>query len=101
MRFYFTPVSRNAKTGPMPVVTASNETCPSSCPLMRNGCYAEQGKLGLFWAEVSQGTRPTLSFDELELKLKGLPRGQIWRYGQAGDLPEDPGLVARLAAANR
>ncbi len=45
----FTRVSSNAKTGPIPVTTTSEETCPVSCPLKRNGCYADAGPLALFW----------------------------------------------------
>ena len=104
MLFYFTRISSNRKTGPMPVVTASKNTCPTSCPLQDNGCYADAGPLAILWREVTGGTRG-ITFSELCRKIRRLPRGQIWRYGQAGDLPgEGDGIdgeqLGQLAAAN-
>jgi hypothetical protein len=105
MLFYFTRVSSNRKTGPMPVVTASKKTCPTSCPLQDNGCYAEAGPLAILWRAVSSGSKG-ISFADLSRKIRPLPRGQIWRYGQAGDLPGegdeiDGDQLGELAAANR
>ena len=104
MLFYFTRVSSNRKTGPMPVVTSSKMTCPTSCPLQNNGCYADTGPLAILWREVTRGTRG-ITFPELCRKIRRLPRGQIWRYGQAGDLPGegdkiDGEQLGQLAAAN-
>ncbi len=33
--------SANVKTGPMPVTYRTEATCPSSCPFLGEGCYAE------------------------------------------------------------
>jgi hypothetical protein len=104
MLYYFTRVSSNRKTGPMPVVTASKKTCPTSCPLQDNGCYAEAGPIAILWRAVTSGSKG-ISFSELCKKIRRLPRGQIWRYGQAGDLPGegdeiDGEQLGQLAAAN-
>ena len=104
MLFYFTRVSSNRKTGPMPVVTASKQTCPTSCPLQDNGCYAEAGPIAILWRAVTSGSKG-ISFADLCRKIRRLPRGQIWRYGQAGDLPGegdeiDGEQLGHLAAAN-
>jgi hypothetical protein len=104
MLYYFTRVSSNRKTGPMPVVTASKKTCPTSCPLQNNGCYAGAGPLAILWRAVTSGSKG-ISFGELCRKIRRLPRGQIWRYGQAGDLPGegddiDGKQLSELAAAN-
>jgi hypothetical protein len=104
MHFYFTRVSSNQKTGPMPVVTASKKTCPTSCPLQENGCYAEAGPIAILWRAVTSGSKG-ISFADLCRKIRRLPRGQIWRYGQAGDLPGegdeiDGEQLGELAAAN-
>jgi len=89
MYYHFTEVSRNRKVGPIPVVTSSRSTCPPSCPLAGNGgCYAEGGPLRLFWDAVSKGEKG-ISLDELCARIRRLPRYQLWRYGQAGDLPGD------------
>jgi hypothetical protein len=104
MQYYFTRVSSNRKTGPMPVVTASKKTCPTSCPLQDNGCYAEAGPIAIRWRAVTSGSKG-ISFADLCRRIRRLPRGQIWRYGQAGDLPGegdeiDGEQLGELAAAN-
>jgi len=102
--YHFTRASGNAKTGPIPVTTSSASTCPRACPLRGNGCYAEYGPLGMHWRAVSTGARGG-SLDEMCAKIKELPKGQLWRWAQAGDLPGDgkqidfPAL-AKLASAN-
>lgn len=86
--YHLVRISENRKTGPIPVVTASKTTCPTACPLRFNGCYAETGPLGRHWAKVSDGKRG-VSLEALSAQLRALPRHQLWRYGQAGDLPGD------------
>jgi hypothetical protein len=105
MHYHLTLQSTNAKTGPIPVSTQSKETYPLSCPLVGNGCYAELGPLRLFWDKVSSNTLGT-SFEEFCRAVSRLPRGQLWRYGQAGDLPGngeiiDGPMLLKLARANR
>lgn len=102
MTFYsMTMVSRNKKTGPIPVVTASRDTCPTDCPLLNNGCYADHGPLRLVWDRVTRGEGPSFTFERLLAAVKGLPRGQLWRYGQAGDLPATKEQVVDLAKASQ
>ena len=45
--------SRNTKTGPIPVSTTTYSTCPDACPLRKNGCYAGNVLLFLFWQKVT------------------------------------------------
>jgi len=85
MKIHFTPVSGNIKTGPIPVTTSSNYTCPDSCPFKRGGCYAKGGPLAIHWAKVSAGERGD-TLETLAEKLRALPPGQLWRHNQAGDL---------------
>jgi len=96
-KYRFTRISKNKKVGPIPVVTASRDSCPSDCPLMNNGCYAEHGPLRLVWDQVD---KVGVEFPELLRLIRQLPRGTIWRYGQAGDLPDDPEQLIELAKAN-
>jgi hypothetical protein len=102
--YHLTPTSRNVKTGPIPVTTTSSDTCPASCPLKGNGCYAESGPMALHWGQVSKGLRGgTLA--ELCSQLRRLPKRQLWRWAQAGDLPGDTVLldaagVEQLVVAN-
>lgn len=101
----FTRVSRNAKTGPIPVTTTSEETCPEACPLKKNGCYAEAGPLALFWRKVTE-RKAGLSWQAAMAEIRKLPKGTLWRHNQAGDLPGigdsiDKDSMESLIAANR
>lgn len=103
--YHFTRASGNAKTGPIPVTTTSQSTCPTACPLRGNGCYAEYGPLGMHWRQVSDGRRGG-TLDELCAQIKRLPKRQLWRWAQAGDLPGDGTqidavAVDQLVQANR
>ncbi len=86
--YHFTRTSSNQKTGPIPVTTTSADTCPASCSLRGNGCYAEYGPLNLHWRAVNSGARGG-TLDDLCAELRKLPKRQLWRWAQAGDLPGD------------
>ena len=101
----FTRISRNAKTGPIPVTTTSEETCPDSCPLKSHGCYAESGPLALFWRKVTE-RKAGMAWQQAMAEIRKLPKGTLWRHNQAGDLPGtgdaiDKGAMMELIAANR
>lgn len=92
--FLFTPVSSNKKTGPIPTTMTHKGSCSIHCPLMSNGCYAENFPLSLHWNNISTG-KTGISGDELIAKIKALPRGQLWRHNVAGDLPQKDGIIDR------
>jgi len=94
--FHLTRVSSNRKTGPIPVSTSSAKTCPPTCPLAANGCYANGGPMALHWREVTNGNRGVVWADFLEA-IRNLPKGQLWRHNAAGDLWK-PGTVIGSAA---
>lgn len=98
MRFRLTRVSTNRKTGPIPVATSSSDTCPITCPLLTGGCYAKGGPLQLVWQGVDKAGVDFAAFLNL---IRALPRRQMWRYGQAGDLPPKLEDIKALAEANR
>lgn len=99
-RYLITPMSRNVKTGPIMVTTSDMQSCPSSCPLKANGCYAEHGPLGYLWRGLS-ATAPGASFKNGSGRgmVKGIAdlvsaigkhaRNSLWRHNQAGDLYAD------------
>ena len=101
-------VSKNSKVGPIPVSTTTAKTCPLDCPFNHannGGCYAETGPLSWHWSKVTKETRGT-SFIKFLDKIKTLPRGQLWRHNQAGDLPGDGQQLdgdacEKLTAANK
>ena len=39
---------------------APQQTCPQTCPLMKNGCYAEVGRVGLHTHRLNAQTREEL-----------------------------------------
>ena len=94
--YHLTRTSKNVKTGPIPVSTTSADSCPSTCSFKGNGCYAEGGPLAMHWRAVSSGKRGVL-LDEFCEQIKALPKGQLWRHNQAGDLPvaspKEPGTI--------
>lgn len=95
--------SRNVKTGPIPVSTTTEKTCPTACPLIR-GCYAKAGPLAGVWRKVTAETYGG-SWDAFCDQVAELPVGTLWRHNQAGDLPGDretvdAGALAQLVAAN-
>jgi len=117
--FIFTRISRNAKTGPIPVTTTSKDSCPNDCPFQGSGCYAEAGPLGAIWrgltkagpdAEFPNGRNKmaSLGLDALLKHIRKLPAGQLWRHNQAGDLVPMPGtgtidrdILSKLVASNK
>ena len=88
-------VSSNAKTGPIPVSTTSANTCPDSCPLKAKGCYAKGGPSAIHWRKVTNGERGKqwAAFCD---DIKALPRGQLWRHNQSGDLPGSVNTIDHL-----
>lgn len=93
--YHLTRVSNNKKCGPIPVSTSSKSTCPT-CPLKSNGCYAEGGPLRLHWDKVSDGTRG-VDLEQFCNEVRALPKRQLWRWTQAGDLPGDHDLIDEVA----
>lgn len=106
LSFHLTEKSKNEKTGPMPVSTSSAATCPKGdiCPFKGNGCYAEAGPLALHWRAVTEGSRG-MPWAEFLAAISALPKGQLWRHNQAGDIV-DPNtatgrkMLTELTGAN-
>lgn len=85
--YHLTPQSSNKKTGlAVAVSTTSADSCPDSCPLKNNGCYATMGPLNVHWNKVSNGERGS-NWKNFILEIEKLPNNWKFRYAQAGDLP--------------
>lgn len=87
------------------VSTSSRETCPDTCALRNNGCYAESGPMRFHWNAVTRGERGT-SWEEFLDKIRNLRNKEFWRHNQAGDLPGqgdkvDTKALGQLVEANR
>jgi len=94
MKVRLTIKSRNQKTGPIPVSTSSRSSCPDSCSFKENGCYADSGPLAIVWNQVDD---IGVSWDSFCDKIADLPDNQLWRHNQAGDLPNNHGVIDVLA----
>ena len=96
----------NSKTGAMLLVRSPRSTCPDSCGLKGNGCYAENFPLVLHW--MKQDT-VGVDFATVLYAVRTLPKDSIWRLFEAGDFepsPENPELISSqqvisLLAANK
>lgn len=103
-KFLITEKSYNRKTGPMMVTTSPRSTCPLSCPLRKDSasfsagaCYAEHGFIGGYlWTSLDRtpagtafqkGRIKVFDFAALLAAIRRVPKGQVWRHNQAGDLP--------------
>lgn len=105
MLTHFVKVSSNAKTGAIPVTTTGFQSCPDNCGLKSNGCYASGGHVAMHWRKVTEGKRGD-EFSVVLDKIKALPKGQLWRHNQAGDLygennAIDTEALAQLVQANK
>jgi hypothetical protein len=103
-KVHLTRVSRNSKTGPIPVSTSEAATCPPTCG-QHDTCYAKFGPGMIHWQLVNDGTRSTDWKTFLD-EVRRLPRNQLWRHNQAGDLPGDgvtidAGALKKLVGANK
>lgn len=94
----------NTKVGPIPVTRSPQATCPDSCSLKGNGCYAENAPL--VWGWQKDAVRG-VSWEEMLWNIKRLAKGQLWRMNEAGDLPGissehiHQGLMDELVTANK
>lgn len=92
MKVRFTKVSSNAKTGPIAVSMTESKSCPDTCQLKANGCYAKTSFTGMQWRQLDNGTHG-IEWDEFISGLSGLPYGSIFRHNVAGDLPHENGTI--------
>ena len=105
MRVTFVRSSKNRKTGPIPISVSPKTSCPPSCLLRGNGCYAEYVQLGWHWNRLSSG-ETGISWKAFLDAVRGLPRHELWRHNVAGDLPGNGDKInakklAELVTANR
>lgn len=95
--YLFTRHSYNAKTGPIPVTTSGQDSCPDSCTLKNSACYARFGPLRLLWNAVTEGKHAKqISWVDLLDKIKQLPGNTKWRHNQAGDLEHTDGKIDKI-----
>lgn len=100
--YRFVRISSNRKTGPIPVSSTAAQSCPQACPMRTDasgGCYAASGNSAIHWRALSEGRAGTaLDLQGFVTAIASLPRGQLWRMNEAGDLmPDKTGCIDTVA----
>ena len=85
--------SGNTKTGHIPVSTSDMNSCPERCPFLAQ-CYASFGHTIIHWKKVPVRGTDWATFIR---KIAALPKGQLWRHNEAGDLPARNGRINAAA----
>lgn len=93
---YFFSKGGNSKTG-LPTTTTSKNSCPISCELKGNGCYAEIGHTAIHWnklsnAESNEKNSLNALVSNIKSHFKYLTDKRI-RLNQAGDLPHNNEII--------
>lgn len=93
-------VSGDRKTGPIPVVWGSKNTCPPTCGLYEL-CYAKMGHSNIHFNNAANG----VSFDKVINWVHKIRKHSVWRFGVSGELPGnhvnlDADNIVKLAKAN-
>jgi len=92
--------SGNAKTGPIGVSYRSEDTCPDTCPFLRNGCYGT----GRLWGMANKASRGMTVGQIIDAMRKASRKGaRIFRDRVLGDIAGPDGLdyVHAIAYAAR
>jgi hypothetical protein len=89
--------SGNSKTGKAAVTYRTQDTCPTTCPLMDAGCYA---KGRIFGIPARYGTVDDGEYTAVRALAVALPNGGLFRANVSGDVLDDTGeLDTGYAAA--
>lgn len=104
-QFHLVRISANRKLGGIPASTTSADSCPTTCSYRDGGCYGLGGPLSIHWNAVNKRKRG----DDLATfckRIKELPKFQLWRHNQVGDLPGNGTVIdlerlMKIVAANR
>lgn len=91
--------TENRKTGPVSVTHVSQASCPRSCPLFDNGCYAEVGPQGFITSRLNDSdvTRPDVIARQEAEAIDSLTGDRPLRLHVVGDCRTP--AAARIVAA--
>jgi len=97
-----THVSKNIKTGEIPVSRSSRSTCPIVCPLRGSGgCYGEGGNCRFHWDRVDASAYNSVSnwssFCQSVAEMDP-DSVTIWRHNELGDLRPEQDNPDRICA---
>lgn len=94
-------ISDNAKLGKISATMASQVTCPKSCPLYNNGCYAQSGRANLTTSRLnSSEIKFPLAVMKIHAeKIRQLSGRRMLRLNVVGDCDFDEGAKILAQAA--
>ena len=97
LKTHVTLKSSNAKTGPLATTYREQSSCPTTCPLMGNGCYATGRIFGISRKFGSENTDAVLAL------ITTLKPGQGLRLNVSGDFLAEDGTpdLEYIAACNK
>ena len=84
-----TAVSSNTKTGPIPTISRGQETCPSGCPFLKNGCYGE----GRIFGTTHKYQKPHDKGSMVAVLQKARKAARFLRDRVVGDLLDADGNI--------
>lgn len=74
----------------------SRESCPTTCALAANGCYADNFHVQIWWNRLT-AREYGFPFAEFLRKLRALPADVLFRHNAAGDLAHSGGSIDKAA----
>ena len=95
--------SQNSKTGEVSTTYVSQQSCPSSCPLLGSGCYAESGMVGIHTHKLNNAGKATpleLAREEAHA-IDGLSGTRAMRLHVVGDCSTPRAALTVSSAAMR
>ena len=96
MNYALTRISNNGKIGPIPASVSGKHTCPPSCPLLENGCFADAFHTLLHWVKVTLGERGK-DWEGFLNDVRSIGKNQLWRHNVSGDLKGSEDVIDRVA----
>jgi len=99
MRTLVVKVSENAKTGKVSATYRPETSCPNTCPLFGQGCYAENHIGGSASLKQRADTYGKDSLDAVYALAVSIPKGGTLRLNVSGDFLGEDGRLDRDYAA--
>ena len=90
-KFTYNNNTSNSKIGKnkgIGTVMITADSCPDTCKLKGQGCYAEAGFVGMHWRKLNKGETGTDWVGLAEQVKTKQPKSGVVRFGVAGDLPQ-------------
>jgi hypothetical protein len=95
----FVEMSNNGKTGFVAATYTSQDTCPDSCALKKNGCYAEKGRVAMTTKRLNNAGE--MNPEQISMQEASLIRRAAIKVGQQREKQKKTGRVAKSHMVGR